>query len=382
MKHTQLILAAALVALAGCSKENIDLTGQNSLDNEIGFTAVTKKATKANDAIISSTTYATDNTFNVWGWQSEKSGNEAFSDLTNNPASNFMSGLEISYCGGPSNRSNAWRNANHYYYWPYTGTIGFLAIHPSTVTPDANSVKWNTSNKKPEAAISDYTIGASNITTDLMFAYNYGSKQSEPLNLVFQHALSQIVVIVKTQEDYSNDVKFDINSVEFNNIDLSGDLVYDWVITPAQGETPASENFRFTWTDNTNASQIQSWLYYNTTKEDVVLTPAQYGNPILMIPQPANKKDATANPVDNTETTLTISYSMQQKPLDANAKITGTVVVAAPWLTADATPANIAGWEPGKKYVYTLNFKLDEITFNPQVANWVEVDVQTINIPE
>ena len=68
------------------------------------------------------------------------------------------------------------------------------------------------------------------------------------------------------------------------------------------------------------------------------------------------------------------------------APISGTVTVAAPWAkvkegTTNYDPAEaISGWEPGKKYNYTLCFKLNEITFNPAVTDWVEVELQTVNI--
>ena len=387
MKKSQLILAAALVALAACEKGSFDLTGPNTLDNEIGFTAVTKKATKANDAIITGATYATDNTFNVWGWQSE---NGLFTDaaLTEGAASNFMSGLKIEWTVGRdennpnTNKTVAWRNKDNYYYWPFTGKIGFLAIHPSTVAP--TSTGWDATDKKAKATIENYTISASNITTDLMFAYAAGSRSAADLDaqgnlaLVFKHALSQILVKVKTDDDYTlDDVQFDVESVQFNNIDLSGDLAY--------------ANEAFTWTDNTATTQTQNWMYYNTVLENITKDAQVYGAAILMIPQPANVKvaavgdpgDANYVAADEVETTLTIGYSMKQKN---NAKITGTVTVTAPWAKVkegDATydPAvAISGWEAGKKYVYTLNFKLKEILFSPSVTDWVEVDIQTIDV--
>ena len=381
MKTNQLILAAAaLVAFAGCTKENLNLNRSNDLDNEIGFTAVTRKATKANNAIISGTTYAEDNTFNVWGWQSEAGD---FSEFADGAASNFMSNITISWCGGLQNRANAWRNAEHYYYWPFTGKIGFLAIHPSTVAPTTTG--WDAANDLAKATVNDYTISADNKTTDLMFAEANGSRNASDLDaqgrlgLVFKHALSQIVVKAKTDADYSADVQFDLESVRFNNIDLSGDLAY--------------ANHDFTWTDNT--AHTENWMYYNTAKTDIKNTYAAaddyiYGAAILMVPQPAYKHvDADpSNSIAEVEgTTLTIGYSMQQKPLADNAKITGTVTIPAPWLkvkegeTAYDPAVAFDGWEAGKKYVYTLNFKLNEILFNPSVTDWIEVDVQTINIP-
>ena len=372
MKTNQLILAtAALVALAACTKETANLEVPETEANEIGFNAVAQKATKANDAIITSATYGHDNTFKVWGWQSEK-GDFTDATLTADAASNFMSGIVISWNDGHDHaRSEAWRNASQYYYWPFTGAIGFLAVHPSTVAPSTTG--WDATNKKAKASFADYTISASNKTTDLMLAYASGSRRSDALPLTFNHALSQIEFQVKTQDDYTHDVKFDINSVTINNIDLSGDMAYSYTTVPS-----------FAWTDN--ATQTESWEYYKTTLENVNKTAQVYGAANVMIPQPAYADDP--NTTDVVEgTTITISYSMQQKPLDSNAKITGTITVAAPWTkvkegTSEHNPAvAFSGWEAGKKYVYTLNFNLYEILFDPTVTDWITVEVNPINIP-
>lgn len=363
MKKTQLILAAALVAFAACTKENVNLA-VNEFDNEIGFNAVNRKAVRSNDAIISGTTYATDNTFKVWGWQSEAAD---FSEFADDDASNFMSNLTISYCGGPQSRANAWRNAEHYYYWPFTGAISFLAIHPSTIAP--SSTGWDATNDKPQAAINDYTIvPATNETVDLMFATNEGTRNSVlagdgKVALVFKHALAQIEVQVKTDADYTADVAFDIDSVVFHKIDLSGDVTYS--------------NDAIAWADNT--TQTEDWVYYNTSLEDIVVTPQVYGAAKLNIPQPANF-DASAldpghakyNAEDAVKATITIGYSMEQTGSD---KISGTVTIADPFLS------NVDNaWEAGKKYNYTINFRLNEILFNPSVTDWVDVNVTTINI--
>lgn len=355
MKTNQLILAAAaLVVLASCTKSNVDPVNTAKTEgDEIGFNAVTRKATKANDEIVSGTAYGTENTFKVWGWQSEKDGNTApniaFSDISNNAASNFMSNLTISYCGGPQNRDDAWRNADHYYYWPFTGKISFLAIHPSTVAPTTTG--WDATNKKPKATIADYTIvPGTNETVDLMFATNEGSRRTDALPIVFKHALSQIEVQVKTDEDYSDDVAFDVESVTFHNIDLSGDVTYI--------------NNVIDWDDNT--TQTQDWIYYNTVLEDITDSYQVYGAAKVNIPQAASVADdpETTNVIEGTY--ITIGYSMEQTNSD---KITGTVNISKPQL-----------WEAGKRYVYTINFRLNEILFNPSVTDWVDVNVSTINI--
>ena len=346
MKTNQLILAAALIALAACSKENVDNNVGKLDGEEIGFNVVNQRATKANDEIITGTTYAHDNSFKVWGWQSEGG---AFAEFADAAASNFMSNLTISWTGGRLSRAEAWRNADNYYYWPFTGKISFLAIHPSDVVPTTTG--WDGTNKKPQATIADYTITpGTNETVDLMFATNEGARQAAALPMVFKHALSQIEVQVKTDEDYSADVAFDVESVTFNNIDLSGDVAY--------------VNDAISWTDNTD--QTESWTYYGTVLEDITDSYQVYGAAKVNIPQPATVADdpATAGVIEGTY--LTIGYSMEQT---GSAKITGTVNISKPQV-----------WEPGKKYVYTLNFKLNEILFAPEVTDWVDVNVATINI--
>ena len=347
MKTYQLILATALVALSACNKEEVVNTDTNLESNEIGFVAVNRKATKANDAIISGTTYGTDNTFQVWGWQSEGG---AFAEFADDAASNFMTNLTISWNKGHDNaRSEAWRNADNYYYWPFTGKISFLAIHPSTVAPTTTG--WDATNKKPQATVADYTIvPGTNETTDLMFATNEGSRRADALPMVFNHALSQIEVQVKTDQDYSHDVAFDVESVTFHNIDLSGDLAY--------------KNNAFNWTDN--QAQTESWVYFGSVKEDITNAYQVYGAAKVMIPQQESVHDQPATESIIEGTYLSIVYSMEQH---GSAKITGTVNIAKP-----------QEWLAGKRYVYTLNFRLNEILFDPEVTNWVDVAVDTINI--
>lgn len=371
MKTYQLILAAALVALASCTKATVDPVNTAKAEgDEIGFNVVNQKATKADDAIITGTTYGTDNHFNVWGWQSEAGD---FSDVADNATSNFMTGLKIEWTKGRDNtRAEAWRNATNYYYWPFTGKISFLAIHPFTVAP--TTVKWDDTNKKAKATIDNYTIDGDTKTTDLMFATNEGTRASNgdtPVNMVFKHALSQIQFRVRTNYDYTLDgVEFKVNSVTLNNIDLSGNLAY--------------ANNAFTWSNND--TQEETWAYYATpqvvTYAATDAAAALYGAANVMIPQPANADDP-ATPAVIEGTTITINYTMKQKTY---AAITGTVIVAAPWTkvkegdTEHDPAVAFAAWEPGKKYNYTLNFNLKEILFNPSATNWVNVEVATINV--
>jgi hypothetical protein len=342
MKTHQLILAATLVALAGCNKDNVDTrVGESS--TEVGFNVVSSMNTKANDALLTGTTYGTDNTFQVWGWSS---ANGSFTDegLTDGLASNFMKNLTISWTKGrDGNRAEAWRNSANYYYWPFTGAVSFLAVHPSTVVP--TTVSWDATNKKGQATLDNYTITDGNKTTDLMFAVNQGSRSTETLPLVFKHALAQIQFRIRTNDNYSADVTFTVNGITLNNIDLSGDLAYT--------------NAAYTWSDNDE--QDDQWNYSSTTQnaaypaEGLDSNAANYGSAVVMIPQ-----------ASYSETSVTVNYTMTQNGASA---VSGDVTVKVP-----------QAWAAGSRYVYTLNFNLNEILFNPSIdSDWATVTVNTVN---
>ena len=360
MKTNQLILAAALVALAACTKDSIDYNA-NTLDNEIGFNAVTRKASKVttdNDKIVGTATYPETCDFMVWGWQSPENDFSEFAGENASTAPNFMSGLVIEYTTGrDTGRPAAWRNATKYYYWPNTGTIGFMGFHPSTAVPSNWTPSWDAANHKATASLSNYSV-TGKLTTDLMFAYGAGTRETAKVNMVFHHALSQVAVKVKTDADYTTDgVSFSITGLKFQNIALAGDVTY-----ANDAITWGPANAADSWTQSSECE-------YSDADQTVTSTAADYGSAILMVPQPANVlvwsaavgtegEEGYVAPqlTDSVQTILEIGYTMQQ---GNNAAISGTIHVAAPQL-----------WEVGKRYLYTINFKLNEILFNPSVDQW------------
>ena len=344
MKTYQLILAAALIALTGCNKNNVENNLNAESNNEIGFNAVTRVATKANTDIVNTSTYPEDNSFGIWGFNSPEGDWSEFEATTE---SNFMTGLKIEKTKGrDSSRELAWRNATNYYYWPFTGAIAFIACHPFEVVP---TVKFG------GATINDYTISDSNKTIDLMFASGSGTRAtnaSTPVNLVFYHALSQIYFTIKTDADYTLDnVEFKVKKITFKNIDLSGDVTYN--------------KSTISWSDNN--TQTANWEYYATAVE-ATADGVDYGNAQVMIPQAANTLAAAVGepeeegyiPADEVQTILSIDYYMKQNTTETE----GNVEIAAP-----------QAWAVNGKYNYVLNFKLNEILFNPTVNDWAELTV-------
>ena len=330
MKTLKYFTILAVLGLTACTQNEIDTQELN----EVGFNAVVRKNTKA---IITGGTFTENLKFKVWGYYTQKGD---FSDVAADAAPNFMKGVEISYLAGEAK----WRNATNHYYWPNQGKVGFYAFYPETTVP---AFTWNTG-----ATIADYAISPNTQETDLMYAYNVGPEQ-DALPMVFNHALSQIEFRYQTNDTYA-DATVKINSITFKNVDLTADFNQNnSLATPTAG-----------WSKNTD--QTSDYSYYAQTSAAAVETAqgtpaATYGAPLLFIPQTAATADVVFTVSMLNTDDIEYTFNIALNPATAN--------------NAAATE-----WQMGKKYIYTLNFKLDEINFAPSINDWVEVQVSTVDM--
>lgn len=330
MKTLKYFTILAVLGLTACTQNEIDTPELN----EVGFNAVVRKNTKA---IITGGTFTENLKFKVWGYYTQKGD---FSDVATDAAPNFMKGVEISYLAGEAK----WRNATNHYYWPNQGKVGFYAFYPETTVP---AFTWNTG-----ATIADYAISPNTQETDLMYAYNVGPEQAA-LPMVFNHALSQIEFRYQTNDTYA-DATVKINSITFKNVDLTADFNQNnSLATPTAG-----------WSKNTD--QTSDYSYYAQTSAAAVETAqgtpaATYGAPLLFIPQTAATADVVFTVSMLNTDDIEYTFNIALNPATAN--------------NAAATE-----WQMGKKYIYTLNFKLDEINFAPSINDWVEVQVSTVDM--
>lgn len=320
------IAASAMLVLASCTN---DESAPEQI--EVGFNALTKKSSKS---IITATTFTQgSDKFNVWGFYDQAATGTNAVNLTAATASNFMSNVTVEYV------TNTWRNATNHYYWPLEGKVGFYGIYPSSYSPA--SVTWD------GITISDYTISSANSSgtnaVDLMYAYAESGRIGTELAMTFYHALSQVSFLFKTNADYPG-ATIKVNSVTLNDIDLSGDFSF---------KQPSTTG----WTDN--EAQTADFIYYGTQSGAITSgTAQQYGLNTLMIPQNigVNQK-ATINFTISQENSTDITYSLPIQLTTTTNK-----------------------WEIKTGYVYTINFKLNEILFNPSVDSWASVDVSPINL--
>lgn len=210
MKRILICAAAAIVALASCSKTQVVY---NDAPEEIGFKAVTGVMTKAVDEWDSST--------EVMGVFANPNGETA---LYLNNAQFKKDGTQSYFVG--------WDGSAHKpYYWPLGKNLDFVAY-----APYKNGVTY-------DASASNLTISVDNTSayTDILYGavkLENKSKQVDAYALNMSHALAWIQVKVVADQD---DV-LDINSFDLTEIVKTATLIVNYTTpaTPSLSWTPTS----------------------------------------------------------------------------------------------------------------------------------------------
>lgn len=274
----------------------------------ISFAPVAEKSTKA---IIEGTSYPTTESFVVSAYHE---GSDA-----------YFEDLEASY-----NNSIALWETSTAEYWPLAGSLDFIAYSPSSasgVTIDSDGV-----------SASDYTIQTSaQMTTDLCYASATVadcSNHPESVPLVFNHALSQVVFRVKAADYYEN-TTLTMTSLSIGGIYSVGDF--------SEGAWE-NQDTEYSYTLSSTSTAL---TYSGTTP--VAADVCSY----LFIPQEFGLNAA-----------LRVGYSITQNVSGNNYTLTNPPV-------SIPLGSSLAAWEPGKKYIYTINIGMNNvITFTASTVGW------------
>ena len=326
----------AVAALASCVKSEAVYTEDNS---EIKIKPATALATKANQlAAIDGTEYPVAENFDVYGYWKDEPAGSTFTDGTvylglDNKAVEF------------TNKGNYWGGKENVYYWPKNGSLRFAAYSPSSV------------DMLHDLATDTYTVDGyvqpneTAKTWDLLVAPTSKSYTSmtaaENVSVVFEHALSWITVKV-VAKDAEAAKAFDLKKVTINNVVTTADL--------AAVMSGADKAINWTLSETVAPVVVFEGSQAVTAEPTVIETTT---NGTIVIPQPT--------------TTITVDYTQNAlpgTPALENQKVTVDLV-----LDKEDNP-----WKPGKHYVYTLVFGLDEILINPDVVDWDDVIVNDVEV--
>lgn len=306
------IAAVAVLAASACTKTEL-----REERRAISYAPVASKPTKA---IIEGTTYPTSESFVVSAYHN---GTAAYFE---NESAGYSSTL------------NLWETSETE-YWPLGGSLTFIAYSPATASGLSIGATGVTA--------TDYTIQTSEqMQTDICYASaTVADCANHPASvpLVFSHALSQVVFRVKAAENYStasNDVALALTSLGLSGINSVGDFANG---TWSNQETP----YPYTIKSNSDSPTV-----------------------------------LTYDPVANTPETIVLgSYLFLPQTLPATARLNVGYRIAQTMGYLDNPPVSIplgstiAAWEPGKKYIYTLNIGMnDVITFTVSTMGWQDAN--------
>lgn len=286
-------------------------------DRSLCFAPVAEKATKA---IIEGTSYPTAESFKVSAYYEGTSA--------------YFENLTASYSS-----ANALWETSPGQYWPLEGSLAFYAYSPasaSDVAIDENGF-----------SATDYTIQTSEqMTTDLCYASaTVADCSAHPasVGLTFSHALSQLAFQVKAAAYYPS-ASISLTSLKIKGIYSTADF----------GDG--------TWSDHGNPytytlSTASTGLSYDAQNRPETIPVCAY----LFLPQTLSANAALEVGYTVVTTTGGTDYTLENAPV--TIPLTG----------------GLSNWEPGKKYVYTLNIGMNNvITFTADVVGWADENANII----
>lgn len=371
------ILAVAAVAtvFASCSNEEELANVGKSESNAIRFAGISGLSDTRTTPI--GTLNLTSTNFDVMAFMS--SDNALFMG-GKHEAGHSDQGVKIVY------NTTAWDydDPDKVAYWPTSGDVDFYAVSPAItndlvlnhyfgydMTSAAKTISYTT--------VDEYNSEGTN--HDVMYAVTKGCNKENngtmPVQMTFKHILSQVVFKAKTT---SSILEVDVENVKIHNFVHSGTFTLP-AGEPAMSDWKLSPAAKGAYTVKLNAANVKT--------KNAVVNLSDMNSPLMLIPQKLTKwstysagtavSTAVSIPeADNAiESYLEISMKLKQNDSYLIGSATEYKTVYVPF-------DNATGWEPGKRYIYTLIFGggyddhgepiLSPITFDAATEDWADAN--------
>lgn len=356
MKKVLFLSAIAAMAMASCSNDQ-EIEGLKTNDQLIDFSVLTTRSLP-----VTTNSELQGTTFKAWGFTP---AGVAYLGETD--------GVDVSYSNG------SWTYTPKK-SWP-SEALNFVALNPAThekltevnMTSSSQTVKYEVATDVEQQV-------------DVMYAVKQNqTKSSNPVNLVFKHALAQVAFKATT-----TDPKYtaEIGSIEVHNLKNKGTFTFPKTDTQAGfGIGAGSWNLE----EDTYANYpvgLQGTNSVSITSAGQVIT----ANDGVLMPLPQaftawktskSKAVAIKQADESKHGYLKIQLKLKENDTYLVGSATDFVTVYMPFGYT---------WEMGKKYIYNLKFGngagydengdpiLQFIEFNPDVDPWIEVEVVDIEM--
>lgn len=367
-----LAMAAVATVFASCSNEEELANVGKSESNAIRFAGISGLSDTRTTPI--GTTNLTTTNFDVMAFMGNAlfMGGKHVSGVSDH-------GVKIVY------KTSAWDYADpdQMAYWPTEGDVDFYAVSPAISNDlvldngfayDMTSVAKTISYRM----VDEYNTTGTN--HDVMYAVAKGrNKVNNGTNAVqmnFKHILSQVVFKAKTA---SSILEVDVENVKIHNFVQSG------VFTLPAGEPAEKEPTMSNWSTSPDEAVFTATVKLNAANvktNNAVVELSDMNSPLMMIPQKLTKWStstgaAVSKHVADTKKECYLEISMKLKQNDSYL-----IGSATEYKTVYVPFDNGTGWEPGKRYIYTLIFGggyddqgepiLSPITFDAATVDWAD----------
>lgn len=366
------ILAVAVVAtvFASCSNEEELANVGKSESNAIRFAGISGLSDTRTTPI--GTHNLTSTNFDVMAFMSSDNalfmGGKHVSGVSDH-------GVKIVY------NTSAWDydDKDKMAYWPTVGDVDFYAVSPAItddlvlqgfvydMTSAAKTISYST--------VDEYNSKGTN--HDVMYAVTKGRNKKNngtmPVQMNFKHILSQVVFKAKTT---SSILEVDVENVKIHNFVLSGTFTLP-AGEPAMSDWKLSTAAKGAYTVKLNAANVKT--------KNAVVNLSDMNSPMMLIPQKLTKwstySAGTAVSIPEAEKAKECYLEISMKLKQNDSYLIGS---AAEYKTVYVPFDNATGWEPGKRYIYTLIFGggyddqgepiLSPITFDAATVDWADAN--------
>ena len=353
-----ILLAAAAAALAACAKNEVTpvLSQENT---EIAYNVAPKTKT--------TTDFLTTNVFASWAYYlpNDKNWDENLTD-----AQPYIDNSKVSY---QTDGSDTWKETGKTYYWPKGGKLTFFAysLNKENLTLKAeNSLSHVAIAKEADC----YGITAlidldENPNTDFLVAdiakdqFQNTDKAHFRVGVptLFKHKFSRVQFQVKKSANYTGKT-FKLNSIKFNK--LSHAATYAQSQDADKAGIKDGVNEEYILASGTRTTQVYTETALAITSTDYVAVPEANEKRYIYIPQ-----DFIGVTDANAIATIEVNYTVTT---NSTVDDVCTAIINV--------KDYFDSWEMGKKYIFKLDFTLDEIKWDPAVENWEDVNSTDITI--
>lgn len=368
------ILAVAVVAtvFASCSNEEELANVGKSESNAIRFAGISGLSDTRTTPI--GTHNLTSTNFDVMAFMS--SDNALFMG-GKHEAGHSDHGVKIVY------NTTAWDydDPDKVAYWPTSGDVDFYAVSPA-ITNDLVlnhyfGYDMTSANKTiTYTTVDEYNSPGTN--HDVMYAVTKGCNKENngatAVQMKFKHILSQVVFKAKTT---SSILEVDVENVKIHNFVLSGKFTLP-AGEPAMSDWKLSPAAKGAYTVKLNAANVKT--------KNAVVNLSDMNSPMMLIPQKLTKWSTysaagTAVSIPEADNAIESYLEISMKLKQNDSYLIGS---ATEYKTVYVPFDNATGWEPGKRYIYTLIFGggyddhgepiLSPITFDAATVDWADAN--------